>query len=363
MNKEELRNKIIKGLSKSLNESKAFDPKNNKDHKAAYNSFVKWYNRWKEKLGREEIRALVKKVANDALGDNLDMINEAYKMPNPIVNTYTGPLPKVDSDDNAIYDEETGETIATIGEYGIVKFKPGLSLQDKLNYRDAILKNRTLKSWFNIDKSSFIYHQPELYESLNESGYNIKLDDGTSIYHSDPSSQIKDLKTNGKVWIAVKGTNDKATRAFQKDNQEFLSTCKKLGLQVSGNVERKDINGNIHKLYTLNESGIHGPEDDHLAFDLFLTFQNTRELHDLSRPMVNNLIKRLRKDEELSVDVLAASSIVEKYTKATIEEYKRTVDGAPSVINTSTRKNLKRRIAQDLINDAKDDYAFELHDM
>lgn len=271
MNKEELTRKIMEGLKESLNESKALDLKTNKDHKAAYNSFVKWYNRWKEKLGREEIRALVKKVSNDALGDNLDMINE--------------------------------------------------------------------------------------------SGYNINLDDGTTIYHSDPTSQIEDLKANGKVWVAIKGTNDRATKIFQQDNQEFLATCKKLGLRISGNVERKDINGNIHKLYTLNESGIPGPEDDHLAFDLFLTFQNTRELYDLSQPMVDNLVKRLRKGEELSIDILAASSVVEKYAKATIEEYKRTVDGAPMFINTSTRKNLKRRIAQDLINDAKDDYAFELHDM
>ena len=77
MNKEELTQKIMRGLSESLNESKTLDLKENKDHKAAYNSFVKWYNRWKEKLGREEIRALVKKVSNDALGDNLDMINES----------------------------------------------------------------------------------------------------------------------------------------------------------------------------------------------------------------------------------------------------------------------------------------------
>lgn len=77
MNKENLRNKIMANLSESLNEAKAFDPKNNKDHREAYNSFVKWYNRWKEKLGREEIRGLVRKVTNDALGDNLDRINEA----------------------------------------------------------------------------------------------------------------------------------------------------------------------------------------------------------------------------------------------------------------------------------------------
>jgi len=79
MNKEELKNRIMGGLRESLNEAKAFDPKNNKNHKEAYNSFVKWYNKWKEKLGREEIRGLIKKVTNDALGDNLDMINESRK--------------------------------------------------------------------------------------------------------------------------------------------------------------------------------------------------------------------------------------------------------------------------------------------
>jgi len=201
MNKEELTQKIMRGLRESLNESKTLDLKENKDHKAAYNSFVKWYNRWKEKLGREEIRALVKKVSNDALGDNLDMINEAYTAPKPIENPNTGKLPKVDVDDNEIYDEATNKTIATISivNHGalnkscIIKFKSGLSLQDKLNYRDAILKDRALKRQYNIQKSSFSANHPELFESLNE-------------------------------------------------------------------------------------SSIPGPEDDHLAFDLFLTFQNTREL-------------------------------------------------------------------------------------
>lgn len=87
MNKEDLKNKIMSGISSfnfegetPINEAKAFDPKNNKDHREAYNSFVKWFNRWKEKLGREEIRGLMRKVTNDALGDNLDRINES-RMP------------------------------------------------------------------------------------------------------------------------------------------------------------------------------------------------------------------------------------------------------------------------------------------
>ena len=138
MNKEELTKKIMRGLRESLNESKAFEPRNNKNHKAAYNSFVKWFDRWKGKLDRDELRAMIKKVSADALGDNLDMINEAYKMPKPIENPNVGALPKVSSDGNEIYNEITGKTIATmdIQQYGydpkskccIIKFKPGLSL-------------------------------------------------------------------------------------------------------------------------------------------------------------------------------------------------------------------------------------------
>ena len=276
MNKEELTRKIMEGLKEPLNESKALDLKTNKDHKAAYNSFVKWHNRWKEKLDREEIRALVKKVTNDALGDNLDMINET--------------------------------------------------------------------------------------------GYNINLDDGTTIYHSDPTSQIDDLKTNGKVWVAIKGTNNRATKIFQQDNQEFLATCKKLGLHVSGNAERKDINGNVHKLYTLNESkqlyewGRPGAADEALANDLFLTYENTREIYDnFITPTTDNLLRRLRKGQELSFDVLVTSSTIEKHAKAAIDEYKRTVDRI--MVNTATRKALKAKIAKYLIDLANDDYSFELHDV
>ncbi len=272
MNKEELTRKIMEGLKESLNESKALDLKTNKDHKAAYNSFVKWYNRWKEKLGREEIRALVKKVTNDALGDNLDMINE--------------------------------------------------------------------------------------------SGYNIKLDDGTSIYHSDPTSQIEDLKTNGKVWVAIKGTNDRATKIFQQDNQEFLAACKKLGLQVSGNVERKDINGNIHKLYTLNESkqlyewGKPGAADEALAEDLALTFRNTYELWEKNAMwMVNALLKRLRKGQPVLEEHLANSGSMNVFARAAIEEYCK--DYPHTYVSTATRKLLKQKIAHEIFEYAMDEWEYE----
>jgi len=283
MNKDELTRKIMRGLKESLNESKAFDPRNNKDHKAAYNSFVKWFDRWKGKLDRDELRAMIKKVSADALGDNLDMINEAYKMPNPIVNTYTGSLPKVDSDDNEIYDEETGKTIATmdIKQYGydprskscIIKFKSGLSLQDKLNYRDVILKNRALKRQYNIQKSSFSANHPELFESLNETRVPAKIEDA----------------------------------------------------------------------------------NQHLVYDIFLTYKNTREIYDhLITPLADNLLRKLRKGQELSFDALVNSSVLERHAKAAIDEYRR-INGR-IMVDTATRKALKAKIAEYLINLANDDY-------
>lgn len=199
MNREDLTNKIMKGIkssfNNSLNESKTFDPINNKQHREAYNSFVKWYNRWKEKLGREEIRGLVRKVTNDALGDNLDTIN------------------------------------------------------DRTN--------------------------------VNESRVASTREDG----------------------------------------------------------------------------------NEHLAFDLYLTFANTRKLKEMASPMIDNLLRRLRKGEELSQEILANSSMVEKYAKATIDEYRKNVDDSRLFVSPGTRKAFKWQIAELLIRDAQDDYAFELHDM
>ena len=188
MNKEELTKKIMRGLRESLNESKAFDPRNNKDHKAAYNSFVKWFDRWKGKLDRDELRAMIKKVSADALGDNLDMINEA-RVP----------------------------------------------------------------------------------------------------------ARIEDA-------------------------------------------------------------------DQHMAYDIFLTYENTREIYDhFITPMADNLLRRLRKGQELSFDVLVNSSVIENHAKAAIDEYRR-VNGR-IMVDTATRKALKAEIAEYLINLANDDYSFELHDM
>lgn len=188
MDKQDLQNKIMQGvknsLNESLNESKAFDPKNNKQHKEAYNSFVKWYNRWKEKLGREEIRGLVRKVTNDALGDNLNTINETY------------------------------------------------------------------------------------------------------------IARIEDA-------------------------------------------------------------------DETLAHDLFLVFENVERLCKMVQPMVDNLVRRLRKGQEPSLDILANSSVMQHYVREVIDYYKREYATDRMHIDTATRKALKVKMAKRIINQAQDNFDYE----
>ena len=77
--------------------------------------------------------------------------------------------------------------------------------------------------------------------------------------------------------------------------------------------------------------------------------------------MADSLVKRLRKGQELSFDTLVNSSVIEKHVKAAIDEYRRTVGRI--TVDTTTRKALKARIAEYLIDLANDDYSFELHDM
>jgi len=102
MNKKQLHESLMSNIKKSLrtldnekplNEARNFDPKNNKDHKAAYNSFVKWYNRWANKLDHSEMTALMNKVSNDARLSNLHIINEA-RVPANII----------DADDHLAFD-------------------------------------------------------------------------------------------------------------------------------------------------------------------------------------------------------------------------------------------------------------------
>ena len=102
--------------------------------------------------------------------------------------------------------------------------------------------------------------------------------------------------------------------------------------------------------------------DQDIAYDLFLTYENTREIYDhFITPMVDNLLRRLRKGQELSFDALVNSSVIEKHAKAAIDEYRRTVGRI--IVSAATRKALKAKIAEYLINSANDDYSFELHDM
>lgn len=273
-----------------INESKAFDPKNNKDHKAAYNSFVKWFDRWKGKLDRDELRAMIKKVSADALGDNLDMINESRKNINEELNV------------------------------------PGRKILNKYIQYPKMPAN-------------------ELVDVMSEDGWTL-----------DPNYYDED---NVLGTITIKLIRGKETLYIEYANKdhEYFNGSNVLQLLP----DLKTIVDSQYIVKEVNESRIPAGAvaDEHMAHDIFLTYENTREIYDrFITPMVDNLFRRLRKGQELSFDALVNSSVIEKHVKAAIDEYRRTVGRI--TVSTATRKALKAKIAEYLINSANDDYSFEL---
>lgn len=239
-------------------------------------------------------------------------------------------LPNVSSDDNEIYDEADGRTIASVWDDGSVKFKNNLSQEEKALYKASILNNKRLCNWFDIREDSFIN------ESLNE-------------------SKSLDLKSNKDHKAAYNSFVKWYNRWKEKlGREEIRALVKKVSSDALGD-----------NLDVINEARVPARIEDanqHLAFDIFLTYENTREISDrFITPLVDNLLRRLRKGQEISYDVLVNSSVLEKHAKAAIDEYRR-VNGR-IMVDTATRKALKAKIAEYLINLANDDYSFELHDM
>lgn len=274
-----------------INESKAFDPRNNKNHKAAYNSFVKWFDRWKGKLDRDELRAMIKKVSADALGDNLDAINESHKNINEELNV------------------------------------PGRKILDKYIQYPKMPANELVDV---MSKDGWIL-DPYYYDENNVLG----------------TITIKLIKDNETLYIE-----------YANKDYEYFNGGHILRLLP----DLKTIVDSQYIVKKVNESHMPGADDDHQAFDIFLTYENTREIYDhYITPMADNLLIKLRKGQELSFDVLVKSSIIEKHAKVAIDEYKR-INGR-IMVDTATRKALKAKIAEYLIDLANDDYAFEQHDM
>lgn len=278
-----------------INESKAFDPRNNKNHKAAYNSFVKWFDRWKGKLDRDELRAMIKKVSADALGDNLDAINESRKN-------------KLNEELNV----------------------PGRKILDKYIQYPKMPAN-------------------ELVDVMSEDGWILAHN-----YYDE---------NNVLGTITIKLIRGKETLYIEYANKdhEYFNGSNVLQLLP----DLKNIVDSQYIVKEVNEARVPARIEDanqHMAEDIFLTYMHTREIYDhYINPMADNLLIKLRKGQELSFDVLVKSSIIEKHAKVAIDEYKR-INGR-IMVDTATRKALKAKITEYLIDLANDDYAFEQHDM
>lgn len=100
-----------------------------------------------------------------------------------------------------------------------------------------------------------------------------------------------------------------------------------------------------------------GEPDEMVARELTLYFENERELYEMTQALVDNLVRRMRKGTEVSEDILANSSVMDKIVKATLNKYMK--DYGSFQVDTATRKATKRAIAQNLIQRAEDNFEFE----
>lgn len=72
-------------------------------------------------------------------------------------------LPLVNDDNNEIYDEATGNTIAEIWDDGTVEFKDELTSNQEELYKQAILANKALCYRYNITDESFVDEDDIVY--------------------------------------------------------------------------------------------------------------------------------------------------------------------------------------------------------
>ena len=217
-------------------------------------------------------------------------------------------------------------TIASVWDDGSVKFRKSVSKEEREAYKKAILKNKKLVDRFDIKDDSFI-NESKAFDPRNNKNHKAAYNSFVKWFD----------RWKGKL-----------------DRDELRAMIKKVSADALGD-----------NLDAINEARVPArieDADQHKAEDIFLTYMHTREIYDhYINPMADNLLIKLRKGQELSFDVLVRSSIIEKHAKAAIDEYRR-MNGR-IMVDTATRKALKAKIAEYLIDLANDDYAFEQHDM
>lgn len=63
----------MKKLSEMINESKEWNPQFN-NHKQAYNSFIKWYDKQINHMNKDELLDMLKYIISDIESDTLEPI-------------------------------------------------------------------------------------------------------------------------------------------------------------------------------------------------------------------------------------------------------------------------------------------------
>lgn len=55
----------MRSINEIINESKEWNPRSFKSHRDAYNSFIKWYDKWIKYMNEDEIVDMLKVIIQD----------------------------------------------------------------------------------------------------------------------------------------------------------------------------------------------------------------------------------------------------------------------------------------------------------
>ena len=78
---------------------------------------------------------------------------------------------------------------------------------------------------------------------------------------------------------------------------------------------------------------------------------NTRHLYEFKRKLIENLIKKMKKGENVTVERLAESRVIEKLLHDTIADYAREFGNFS--LPTNIRKQIKLEMSKMMIEDAE----------
>lgn len=103
--------------------------------------------------------------------------------------------------------------------------------------------------------------------------------------------------------------------------------------------------------------GIVGDLDPDAVREIVLWYENTQDLYFRHHvPLRDSLVRKLKRGVELDINTLAKSSIIDGIVRATLQDYFKNFGSFH--VSTATRNQMKREIAERVLEDAYDSYNY-----